>query len=65
MTLWNLAKGRSRPLANYAVIRDVTSSHHTVESAISRTRDGLMGKASRVLVSDGISPNNDKTWKLL
>ena len=39
--------------------------YHTVDSAISLARDGLIGKASIVLVSDGIAANNDITWKLL
>ena len=65
VTLWNLAKGRSRSLANYSVSRDEASSHHTIDSAVSLARDGLIRKASRVLLSDGIAPNNDQTWKLL
>ena len=65
VTLWNLAKARSRSLANYSVSRDEASSHHTIDSAVSLARDGLIRKASRVLLSDGIAPNNDQTWKLL
>ena len=55
-----------RRLCNPSILfEDESRSHHTVDSAISLARDGLIGKASRVLVSDGIAPNNDITWKLL
>eukprot|EP00731_Ephydatia_muelleri_P025227 Em0017g310a len=36
-----------------------------VTSAISLSKDGLCGKACRLLVSQGVAPNNESTWNLL
>ena len=36
-----------------------------INSAVSLGRSGLTGKACRMLLSSGIAPNNDTTWRLL
>ena len=36
-----------------------------VQSAVSKAREGLLGKACKVLSSSGIAPNTPETWNLL
>ena len=36
-----------------------------VQSAVSKAREGLLGKACKVLTSSGIAPNIPETWNLL
>ena len=36
-----------------------------IRSAVSLDRSGMTGKACRMLLSGGIVPNNDTTWRLL
>ncbi|KAL5499725.1 hypothetical protein EMCRGX_G011184 [Ephydatia muelleri] len=43
----------------------VTSIPKKINQAVSLGRSGMMGKACRVLQSDGIAPNNETTWELL
>ncbi|KAL5500379.1 hypothetical protein EMCRGX_G011931 [Ephydatia muelleri] len=41
------------------------SSKYQVASAISLAQDGLYGKTCQALVSIGVAPNSEETWKLL
>eukprot|EP00731_Ephydatia_muelleri_P033215 Em0026g35a len=62
--LWHLAKARAPCSKKQRVPSDETVKKR-VNSAISLAQDGLFGKACQVLVSPGLAPNNDETWKLL
>ena len=63
-TLWNLAKGRANSIPRSNNTSPETSEK-IVQSAVSLARDGLLGKACRVLLSESLAPNNDATWQLL
>ena len=58
--LWSLAQNRaaSSPHAN-------KMTRVRPNDAISLSKDGLYGKACRLLVSQGVAPNNESTWNLL
>ena len=62
--LWHLAKARAPCSKKQRVPSDDTVKKR-VNSAISLAQDGLFGTACQVLVSPGLAPNNDETWKLL
>ncbi|KAL5500371.1 hypothetical protein EMCRGX_G011922 [Ephydatia muelleri] len=64
-SLWNLAK--SRVLRQNEGKSGSSSNQHSkkINQAVSLGRSGMMGKACRVLQSDGIAPNNETTWELL
>ncbi|KAL5506266.1 hypothetical protein EMCRGX_G007877 [Ephydatia muelleri] len=67
--------GNLSELWSFAQNRAASSSHSNkttrvrpndgVTSAISLSKDGLYGKACRLLVSQGVAPNNESTWNLL
>ena len=40
-------------------------SDRKAQSAVSKAREGLLGKACKVLMSSGIAPNIPETWNLL
>ena len=63
-SLWNLAK--SRVLRQNEGKSGSSSNQHSkkINQAVSLGRSGMMGKACRVLQSDGIAPNNETTWEL-
>ena len=52
-TLWNLAKGRANSIPRSNNTSPETSEK-IVQSAVSLARDGLLGKACRVLLSEGL-----------
>ena len=66
--------GNLSELWSFAQNRAASSSHSNkttrvrpndgVTSAISLSKDGLYGKACRLLVSQGVAPNNESTWNL-
>ena len=67
--------GNLSELWSFAQNRAASSSHSNkttrvrpndgVTSSISLSKDGLYGKACRLLVSQGVAPNNESTWNLL
>ena len=64
-TLWMMAKSRE---SNQNVSMETTSCRNyrkVISSAVSLGRSGMTGKACRMLLSGGIVPNNDTTWRLL
>ena len=63
-TLWNLAKGRANSIPRSNNTSPETSEK-IVQLVVSLARDGLLGKTCRVLLSEGLAPNNDATWQLL
>ena len=63
-TLWTMAKSRE----NNSITEEATigkNYRRVINSAVSLGRSGLTGKACRMLLSSGIAPNNDTTWRLL
>ena len=61
-SLWNLAKSC---VASQNEGKSGSSSNQHTNQAVSLGRSGMMGKACRVLQSNGIAPNNETTWELL
>ena len=61
-TLWQRATSHTSAKPSKAVNCD---SKTNISSAISRVRQGLLGKACRLLASSGIAPNYETTWQLL
>ena len=60
--LWRMAKARASPSNRLHHAKD-SSSKQQVASAISLAQDGLYGKACQALVSTGVAPNSEETWK--
>ena len=63
-TLWTMAKSRE----NNSITEEATigkNYRRVINSAVSLGRSGLPGKACRMLLSSGIAPNSDTTWRLL
>ena len=58
--LWNMALSRASSTNNKDIPRK-----QQVTSAISLAQDGLYSKACQTLVSPGLAPNNEETWRLL
>ena len=63
-SLWRMAKTRASP-SNRLHHAKNSSSKQQVASAISLAQDGLYGNACQALVSTGVAPNSEETWKLL
>mgnify|MGYP003460779833 FL=1 len=61
--LWNLAKGNTSHFRGRQVSAE--EPQRLIDSAISLAKAGMFGKACGILLSTGIAPNNDDTWKLL
>eukprot|EP00731_Ephydatia_muelleri_P012305 Em0006g1199a len=61
--LWNLAKGNTSHFRGRQVSAE--EPQRLIDSAISLAKAGMFGKACGILLSAGIAPNNDNTWKLL
>ena len=59
-----MAKARASPSNRLHHAKDSSSKQQGV-SAISLAQDGLYGKACQALVSTGVAPNSEETWKLL
>lgn len=64
-SLWNLA--RLRAVSRNEGKGGASGNLHTkvIKQAVSLGRSGMMGKACRVLQSNGIAPDNETTWDLL
>ena len=62
--LWRMARARALPSNRLYHAKD-SSSKQQVISAISLAQDGLYGKACQALVSSGVAPYSEETWKLL
>ena len=63
--LWNMAKTRTASHnggKHGSLSKDRTN---VINQAVSLGRSGMMGKACRILQSNGIAPNNETTWELL
>ena len=63
-TLWTMAKSQE----NNSITEEATigkNYRRVINSAVSLGRSGLTGKACRMLLSSGIAPNSDTTWRLL
>ena len=63
--LWDLAKRRVAATDTYHSGPRKTNLDHLVDHAISLAQDGMYAKASHILVSAGLAPNNDSTWQML
>ena len=65
VTLWNMAKSRrvTGPLAR--TNSDDSVPRNLIDFAVSLSHEGMFAKACRILVSSGLAPNNEDTWKLL
>ena len=60
-----MAKSREN---NRSITEEATvgkNYRRVINSAVSLGRSGLTGKACRMLLSSGIAPNSDTTWRLL
>ena len=64
-TLWNMAKSRrvTGPLAR--TNSDDSVPRNLIDFAVSLSHEGMFAKACRILVSSGLAPNNEDTWKLI
>ena len=64
-TLWNIAKSRrvTGPLAR--TNSDDSVPRNLIDFAVSLSHEGMFAKACRILVSSGLAPNNEDTWKPL
>ena len=63
--LWDLAKRRVAATDTYHSGPRKTNLDHLVDHAISLAQDGMYTKASHILASAGLAPNNDSTWQML
>ena len=61
--LWSKALSRASSTNKQHRTKDVSLKQ--VTSAISLAQDGLYSKACQTLVSPGLAPNNEETWRLL
>ena len=64
-TLWTMTKSQEN---NCSITEEATmgkNDRRVINSAVSLGRSGLTGKACRMLLSSGIAPNSDTTWRLL
>ena len=61
--LWSFAQNRAASSSHLNKTTRVRPNDG-VTSAISLSKDGLYGKACRLLVSQGVAPNNESTWNL-
>ena len=63
-TLWTMAKcWENRSITEEATVGK--NYRRVINSAVSLGRSGLTGKACRMLLSSGIAPSSDTTWRLL
>ena len=64
-SLWRYASGHGRKTNSKSSKEQTRETDMKVQSAISKAREGLLGKAFKVLSSSGIAPNTPETWGLL
>ena len=62
--LWNMALSWASSTNKLHRTKDIPRKQQ-VTSAISLAQDGLYSKACQTLVSPGLAPNNEETWRLL
>ena len=65
MTLWNMAKSRRATGPLERSHSDDSISRNVIDFAVLLSHDGMFVKACGILVSSGLAPNCDDTWKLL
>eukprot|EP00731_Ephydatia_muelleri_P007211 Em0003g1459a len=62
---WRYASGHARKASSKSSKEQTKETDKKVQSAVSKAREGLLGKAYKVLSSSEIAPNTPETWNLL
>ena len=68
ITLWEMAKNRAQVLQGQHQ-SNLSNTHkcrkRNIDLAVSYGQAGMLGKACKILTSDGLAPNNETTWNLM
>ena len=64
-SLWRYASGHARKANSKSSKEQTKETDRKVQSAVLKAREGLLGKACKVLSSSRIAPNTPETWNLL
>ena len=64
-SLWRYASGHARKANSKSCKQQTKETDRKVQSAVSKAREGLLGKACKFLSSSGIAPTTPETWNLL
>ena len=64
-SLWKYASDHARKSNSKQPKEQTKESDKEAQSAVSKARERLLGKACKVLTSSGIAPNTSETWNLI